>query len=384
MPEPVAAADVGEWAAELDAVAGRLAPLFARSEPRRNAAAYLRALLGDAERKNSWQAAEYAGFDGPYAFQHLLGRADWDADAARDLLRAYVLEGLADPDGVLVIDETGFLKKGSHSAGVQRQYCGTAGRVENCQVGVFLAFAGRRGRALIDRALYLPEAWANDPARRRRAGIPPGVTFATKPALGQAMLARAYAAGVRAKWVTADEAYGNDGKFRRFLEHNGQPYVVAVQSNQRLFTDEGPLAVAAIAGGLPARAWRRGSAGWGSKGPRLYDWAWRPFGPVDGRGWRLWLLVRRRRQAPQERAYYLCRGPARTTRGELIRVAGARWPIEECFERGKGECGLGHYEVRSWVGWHRHVTLSMLALAVLGVVRWRAESAAAKGGRWSS
>jgi SRSO17 transposase len=382
--EPVVAADVEIWAEELGAAAARLGPLFARSEPRRHAAAYLRALLGDAERKNSWQAAEYAGLADPYAFQHLLGRADWDADAARDLLRGYVLENLADPErGVLVVDETGFLKKGDRSAGVQRQYCGTAGRIENCQVGVFLAFAGRKGRALIDREPYLPEGWANDGPRREQAGIPQEVEFATKPALGQRMLARAYAAGVRAKWVTADEVYGNDGKFRRFLEENGQPYVVAVQSNQQLFTGEegGRMTVAAIADGLPARAWRPGSCGDGSKGPRLYDWAWVPFGEVDERGWRLWLLLRRKRDGSRERAYYLCRGPARTPLRELIRVAGSRWPVEECFERGKGECGLDEYEVRSWAGWHRHVTLSMLALAVLGVVRWRAESAAEKGGR---
>ena len=381
MSEPVVAADVEVWATELDAVAARLAPLFARSEPRRHAAAYLRALLGDCERKNSWQAAEYAGLDDPYPLQHLLGRADWDADAARDLLRQYALEELADPQGVLVLDETGFLKKGTKSAGVQRQYCGSAGRIENCQVGVFLAFAGRRGRALIDRELYLPKGWADDPARRQQAGIPEAVAFATKPALGQKMLARAYAAGVTARWVTADEAYGNDGKFRRFLEHNGQPYVVAVQSNQQLGTDQGRMTVSAIADSLPARAWRRGSAGDGSKGPRLYDWAWRPLGEVDERGWRLWLLIRRKRDGSGERSYYLCRGPARTPRRELIRVAAARWPIEECFERGKGECGLDHYEVRSWVGWYRHVTLSLLALAVLGAVRWRAESGAEKGGR---
>jgi SRSO17 transposase len=378
--EAVAVADVVTWAAELDAVVARLAPLFPRSEPRRNAAAYLRALLGDAERKNSWQAAEYAGMASPYAFQHLLGRADWDADAARDLLRGYAAENLADPQAVLVLDETGFLKKGAKSAGVKRQYSGTAGRIENCQVGVFLALAGCRGRALIDRELYLPEEWANDPARRAGAGVPEGVAFATKPALAQAMLSRAYAAGLRAGWVTADEAYGNDGKFRRFLEDNGQPYVVAVQKNQGLWAGSERLTVAAIADALPARAWRRGSAGRGSKGPRWYDWACRPFGPVDGRGWQLRLLIRRQRGGARERAYYLCRGPARTPRKELIRVAGARWAIEECFERAKGDCGLDEYEVRGWAGWFRHVTLSMVALAVLGVVRWRAESAAEKGG----
>jgi SRSO17 transposase len=221
--EPVAAADVTTWAAELDAVAARLAPLFARSEPRQNAAAYLRALLGDADRKNSWQAAEYAGMDDPYAFQHLLGRADWDADAARDLLRSYAKENLADPQGVLILDETGFLKKGTKSAGVQRQYCGTAGRIENCQVGVFLALASPKGRTLIDRGVYLPREWADDAARRKGAKVPASVRFATKPALALQMVERALDAGVRAAWVTGDEVYGSDGKFRQALERRRQP-----------------------------------------------------------------------------------------------------------------------------------------------------------------
>jgi SRSO17 transposase len=379
--DAVTAADVATWADELDAVAERLAPLFARSEPRRHAASYLRALLGDAERKNAWQVAEYAGDGSPYAVQHLLGRADWDADAARDLLRSYVNENLADPDGVLVVDETGFLKKGTRSAGVQRQYCGTAGRIENCQVGVFLAFTGRHGRALIDRELYLPEGWAQDAGRREEAGIPAEVEFATKPELGRRMLGRAWAAGVRAKWVTADEVYGNDSKFRRFLEENGQPYVLAVRSNQRLWVRFEQVRVDQLADGLPPRAWRRVSCGDGSKGPRVYDWARLAAGPVDERGWRLWLLIRRRCEAPHERACYLCRGPARTPLRELVRAAGARWPVEECFERGKGECGLDHYEVRSWVGWYRHVTLSLLALAVLAAVRRRAAAAAGQGKR---
>lgn len=375
MADLVTTAEVEVWAGELDAVAARLAPLFARFEPRRHASAYLRALLGDAERKNAWQVAEYAGADSPYAFQHLLGRADWDADLARDLLRDYACENLADSEGVLVVDETGFLKKGEKSAAVQRQYSGTAGRIDNCQVGVFLAFTGRHGHALIDRELYLPESWANDPARREEAGVPAAVEFATKPELGRRMLARTWAAGVRAKWVTADEVYGNDSKFRRFLEQNGQPYVLAVQSNQRLWVNLEQLRVDQLADGLPRRSWRRLSCGDGSKGPRLYDWARLAVGTVDERGWQLWLLVRRQCEEPHERAYYLCRGPARTRRRELVRAAGTRWPVEECFERGKGECGLDHYEVRSWVGWYRHVTLSLLALAVLAVVRRRASSA---------
>ena len=383
MAEAVTTADVETWANELDAVAERLAPLFARSEPRRNAADYLRALLGDVERKNAWQVAEYAGDDTPYALQHLLGRAGWDADAARDLLCAYVAENLADPDGVLVVDETGFLKKGSKSAGVQRQYCGTAGRIENCQIGVFLAFTGRHGRAPIDRELYLPKGWAQDAARRERAGIPAEVAFATKPELGRRMLARAWAAGLRAKWVTADEVYGNDSKSRRFLEENGQPYVLAVRSNQRLWLGLQQVRVDQIADGLPRRSWRRGSCGDGSKGPRVYDWARLAVGPVDRRGWQLWLLARRQCEAAHERAYYRCRGPARTPTRDPVRAAGARWPVEECFQRGKGECGLDHYEVRSWVGWYRHITLSLLALAVLAVVRRRAATPARQEKRGS-
>jgi SRSO17 transposase len=372
----VTPADVEVWAAELEALAGRLAPLFPRSEPRRHALAYLRALLGDAERKNAWQVAEYLGADNPYAVQHLLGRADWDADAARDLLRGYVADRMGDPNGVLVVDETGFLKKGTQSAGVQRQYSGTAGRIENCQVGVFLAFTGRHGHALIDRALYLPRTWADDAQRREQAGIPKTVAFATKPALARQMLDRAFAAGWRPRWVTADEVYGGDGKFRRFLEDHEQPYVLAVPCNQRLWVGLEQVRVDAIAAGWGPGRWRRHSAGAGSKGPRVYDWARQALGVVDERGGRLWLLVRRQCEPAQERAYYLCRGPARTPLRELVRAAGARWPVEECLERGKGECGLDHYEVRSWVGWHRHVTLSLLALALLAVVRRRAREGA--------
>jgi len=373
MPAQPTVADVRHWAHELDAVGERLACRFARSEPRRRAVEYLRGLLSDAERKNGWQLAEKAGDEAPYGVQHLLGRADWDADTVRDDLVAYAHGHLADAQGVLVVDETGFLKKGTKSAGVQRQYSGTAGRIENCQIGVFLAFTGRKGRALLDRELYLPEEWAGDAARRKAARIPPDVKFATKPQLAERMLERAWRAGVKAAWVTGDSVYGSDTHFRRFLERNGQPYVLAVRADQRLWVGLRQVRVDGVADGLPARAWRKASAGAGSKGPRWYDWAVAPFGPVDERGWQLWLLVRRHRERHEERAYYLCRGPAATPRRELIRAAGARWPVEECFERGKGDCGLDEYEVRSWVGWYRHVTLSMFALAVLAVIRSRAE-----------
>lgn len=374
MPAQPTVTDVCHWARELAAVGQRLARHFPRSEPRRRAVEYLRGLLSDAERKNGWQLAEFAGDATPYGVQHLLGRADWDADRVRDDLIGYAHAHLADPHGVLIVDETGFLKKGTRSAGVQRQYSGTAGRIENCQVGVFLAFAGRKGHALLDRELYLPKEWAGDADRREAARIPPEVRFATKPRLAERMLARAWQAGVRAAWVTGDAVYGNDVHFRRTLESHGQPYVLAVKSDQRLSDGRWRDRVDAFAERLPAKAWRRASAGAGSKGPRLYDWAAESFGDVDARGWRLWLLVRRHRERPEERAYYLCRGPADTPRAELIRVAGSRWAVEECFERAKGDCGLADYEVRSWVGWYRHVTLSLFALAVLAVIRSRVAS----------
>jgi SRSO17 transposase len=378
MPGRTTADQVAAWADELTAVAGRIGRRFARSEPRRRAVGYLRGLLSATQRKNGWQLAEHLGDPTPDGVQHLLARSDWDADAVRDDLTRYVAEHLGDAAGVLVVDESGFLKKGTKSAGVQRQYSGTAGRIENCQVGVFLAFAGRHGQALLDRELYLPKEWAADADRRKEAGIPAAVRFATKPQLAEEMLRRAWRLGVRAAWVAADTVYGNDGKFRRFLEANRQPYVLAVQSNQQLWDGAARSRVDAIAASWPARAWRRASAGAGAKGPRWYDWAVRAFGPVGERGWQLWLLVRRHRERPDERAYYLCRGPADTAWRELVRVAGSRWAVEECFERAKGECGLDEYEVRSWSGWHRHVTLSLFALAVLTVVRNRARRA---GGR---
>lgn len=384
MPAQPTITDVRDWARELDVVGQRLARRFARSEPRHKAVEYLRGLLSDVERKNGWQLAEKAGDETPYGVQHLLGRADWDADRVRDDLIAYAHTHLADPQGVLVVDETGFLKKGTKSAGVQRQYSGTAGRIENCQVGVFLAFAGRRGHALLDRELYLPREWAADADRREEARIPEEVKFATKPQLAERMLQRAWRAGVKAAWVTGDAVYGSDAHLRRTLESNGQPYVLAVRSDQRLWVDLRQVRVDRIADALPAKAWRQASAGAGSKGPRWYDWAVEPFGPIDDRGWQLWLLVRRHRERREERAYYLCRGPAATPRHELVRVAGSRWTVEECFERAKGDCGLDEYEVRSWVGWYRHVTLSLFALAILTVLRSRAEARPVlkgKGGR---
>lgn len=371
---------VAEWADELATVGERIGRHFARSEPRQRAVAYVRALLSDAERKNGWQVAEYLGEATPDGVQHLLARADWDADAVRDDLIGYVHEHLGEAGGVLIVDETGFLKKGTKSCGVARQYTGTAGRIENAQVGVFLAYAGEKGHALIDRALYLPKEWTDDRPRCRAAGVSDEVGFATKPQLAERMVRRVWGLGVTAAWVTGDTVYGHDGKFRRFLEVNGQAYLLAVPSNQPLFDGQFRSTVREIADAFAPTDWRRASAGNGSKGPREYDWAVRAYGTVDERGWQLWLVVRRHRERPDERAYFFARGPATTLPTELIRVAGTRWRVEECLELAKGECGLDEYEVRSWTGWHRHVSLSLLALAVVAVIRSRLPAGQRKKG----
>ena len=352
------------WARDLEALAARIAPRFVRAEPRRRALAYLRGLLAPLERKNGWRLAEAAGDATPDGVQDFLSRMRWDADAVRDDLRAYVVEHLGDPEAVLVPDETGFLKKGDKSAGVQRQYSGTAGRVENCQVGVFLGYASRHGRALIDRALYLPERWTRDAGRCAAAGIPAGLTLITKPQLGLAMLDRALDAGVPFAWVAGDSVYGADHRIRRRLEARGRGYVLAVTSGQRL----GVAPVGNWLAEVPPGGWRRLSAGDGAKGPRLYDWAYLPYRGAAP-GWRMGLLIRRGTAEPDELAFYLTHAPEETTLARLVRVAGARWAIENCFEAAKGEVGLDDYEVRSWTGWHRHVTLAMLAHAHLAVLR---------------
>jgi SRSO17 transposase len=327
-------AEVEGWAAQFEGLCERIGPRFARPEVRRRAAGFLRGLLGDVGRKNGWQLAEHAGETTPDGMQRLLTTARWDADALRDDVRGYVVEHLGDPGGVLVVDETGFLKKGGKSAGVQRQYSGTAGRVENCQVGVFLAYASLRGRALVDRELYLPKEWAADAARRAEAHVPERVAFHTKPQLAQAMLERALDAEVPAGWVAADEVYGGDARLRAWLEAHGLGYVLAVKATQPLWAhgEHGPAEVPAreLVARLPASAWRRRSAGDGAKGPRVYDWArvalTRPGWP--GRGF--WLLARRR-LSDGELAFYACSGPARTTLAELVRVAGIRWAVEMVF-----------------------------------------------------
>ncbi len=356
----------------LDELADRLAPRFVRAEAHRRAVAYLRGLLAPVERKNGWQLAEAAGDRTPDGVQDFLSRMRWDAEAVRDDLRSYVVEHLGDPEAVLVLDATGFVKKGTKSVGVQRQYSGTAGRIENCQIGAFLGYASRYRHALIDRALYLPEGWAGDPSRRSEAGVPAEVAFTTKPKLARAMLARARAAGVPFAWVTADSVYGADYGLRRWLQDRRLGYALAVTGAQRL----GLSRVDELAGEVPAEGWHRLSAGEGSKGPRLYDWAYAAYASDAAAGWEKGLLVRRKLDEPDELTFYLTHAPEGTALADLVRVAGSRWTIEACFEAAKGEVGLDQYEVRSWTGWHRHVTLAMLAHAYLAVVR-----AVAVGGR---
>jgi len=365
--------EVAEWSEGLERLHQRIAPCFHRAEVRAGSKRYLQGLLGPLKRKNGWQLAEYAQERTPDGMQRLLATARWDADAVRDDLRSYVVEHLDHPGAVLVLDETGFLKKGTKSAGVKRQYSGTAGRIENCQIGVFLAYASVKGHAFIDRELYLPREWAADKARRGEAGVPEEVTFATKPQLGLGMLQRCRAAGVKAAWVTGDEVYGRHRDLRLWLEQNHQPYLLTVASNQSVWAHHaqgpGQVAVSDLAATILASGWQRLSAGDGAKGPRWYDWARIPLARLAEAGWGYWLLVRRSLSDPAQLAYYLVFAPRMTSLQEMARVAGWRWTIEAGFEQAKGEAGLDEYEVRRWVGWYRHVTLSLLAHAFLVATR---------------
>lgn len=347
----------------------RLASSFARVEPRQRAMIYLRGLLSPAERKNSWQLAEISGEATPYGFQHLLGRADWEADAVGDELRRYRMQHLGESDAVLVLDETGFLKKGRHSAGVARPYSGTAGKVENCQIGVFVAYASRLGHALLERELYVPAEWTAEPERCRQAGIPANRPFATKPQLARQMLARAFAAGVPATWVTGDSVYGDNRRLRQWWEARPHAYVLAVSGKEYVWLGGRQRHVKTLLAALPAAGWARLSAGAGTKGPRWYDWRWRRLAdPVDPT-WRRWLLVRRSCSNPTELTADVVFAPQGTTLAEVVRVAGTRWTVESGFEEAKGEVGLDQYEVRRWTAWYRHITLAMWALALLAVLR---------------
>jgi len=369
---------IERWSAHLEEVHARIAHRFLRPEVRERAYRYLTGLLADVRRKNSWQMAEAIGEARPRGVQHLLNDARWDPDTVRDDLREYVVEHLGDQkSGVLIVDETGFLKKGNKSVGVARQYTGTAGKRENCQVGVLLCYTSEKGAAFIDRALYLPREWADDRARREEAGVPEEVRFATKGELAKTMLLRALEAGVPARWIVADTVYGMTRGLRGWLEKRRRSYVLAVTASKGVYHEGRQRQVRKVAQGLPEESWIRASAGMGSKGERLYDWACvalpEPEAYRAGSRAGRWLLMRRSIAEPEEIAYYLCYGPARTSVHELIWIAGRRWQIEDGFAQAKGESGLDEYEVRKWDGWYRHITLCLLAHAYLAVVRSVAE-----------
>jgi SRSO17 transposase len=374
------------WSAELRKAKARLGWLIDHPSVVASAAAFLDTLLGPERRKTGWMRAEAAGDAGPWRQQAVLGRSHWDADALRDVVRDYALETLAEGDAVLVIDETGFLKQGKASCGVARQYTGSAGKITNCQVGVFAAYVSSRGHAFIDRHLYLPKAWTGDPDRLAAAHVPEDVRFATKPRLAVDMVERAIGAGVPFAWVAADSVYGV-GEVEMALRRAGKGYVLGVASTTQFLSWDKPAPVAGtaeeIAAALPASRWVRLSAGAGTKGPRLYDWAYLELADLDARSlfgcrsarpmWTRGLLIRRG-LSDGKMAFFSTWCPTGTPLEVLVEVEGRRWPIEDAFETAKTELGLAHNETRSWHGWHRHVSLVMLAFAMLMVIRHKADT----------
>ncbi|WP_411083268.1 IS701 family transposase [Streptomyces sp. cmx-18-6] len=345
---------------------GRIAGRFARVEPRRRVRDLVLGLLSDLPRKNCWSIAEWAGEATPDGMQHLLGRAKWDADTVRDDVREYVLEYLHHEDAVLVVDETGDVKKGTETVGVQRQYTGTAGRIENAQVAVYLVYAGGRGHAAVDRELYVPRSWTCDPERCRAAGLGEDPVFATKPELAARMIGRFLDAGHRVGWVAGDEVYGGNPSLPSVLENRQVGYVLAVACSHEVTTGAGKFRADALAAKLPKRAWQKLSAGAGAKGHRFYDWA--VIDLVEGWPGSHRLLIRRNRTTG-ELAYYRCCSPTPVSLATLVRVAGSRWRVEETFQAGKGLAGLDEHQVRRYTSWSRWVTLAMLAHAFLAVVR---------------
>lgn len=386
-------------AQDFEAFHGRFASLFARREPREQAVKYVQALMGAAARRNGWQLAEAIGDPTPDRVQRLLYSADWSADEARDRLMQFTIERFGSAEGIGVLDDTGFLKKGTASVGVARQYSGTAGKIENCQIGVFLGYASSRGHVLLDRRLYLPESWFRDPMRMQRAHVPQDVSFQTKPQLALQQLQHAWRLGMPMAWITGDEVYGDDPSFRDGVAAAGRRYVLAVASNTPVWAERPailtppserarragrPRTRARLASGAPRAStvakvveqwpptqWHRFAVHLGEKGPIEYDWACarvidsRRRLPTD----EVWLLARRSISKPSEVAYYLSNADADTPLAVLAHVASSRYTIEQCFEEAKDDVGLDHYEVRTWPSWHRYITLGMMALAWLASVR---------------
>jgi len=398
--------ELDEWGVDFLRFCARFADVFGRKEPRAQAIKYLRGLMAAVPRKNSWQVAEAVGDLIPDAMQRLLYRAHWSADAARDRLLRYTIEMFGEEDGIGVVDETGFIKKGTHSVGVKRQYSGTAGKIENCQIGTFLSYATAEGHVLLDRRLYLPEEWANDPERREEAKIPADVVFQTKPEQAMAMLETAWQAGVPMRWVTGDEVYGDSTELRDLVARRERWYVLAVRTTTAVWTtrpsviepeaqERGrPRTKARLAEGVPSAMtvkevvagrresrWQRLTVAEGEKGLITYDWACqRVVESRDGLPGRdAWLLARRSVSDPTDIAYYLSNAPVDTPLVRLAQVASTRYTVEQCIEEAKGETGLDEYEVRYWHSWHRHITLSMMAHTWLASVRYQATKK--KGGQ---
>ena len=397
--------ELEQWAEDFVAFHERFADLYHRQEPREQALKYLHSLLGPVERKNGWQMAEANGDKTPDATQRLLYQAKWEADAARDRLQQFVIEVFGDEEGIGVVDETGFLKKGDKSVGVQRQYSGTAGKKDNCQIGTFLSYASRHGHVFLDRCLYLPESWSAAPERREQAKVPENVVFETKPEQAAKMLEHAWENGVPMRWVTGDEVYGDSPVLRDSIAEGGRWYVLAVRTNitvwpvrptvaipeyrgsgrkptkQQVVGDPStPLSVLAVVAAWPASRWQRLTVAEGEKGPRTYDWACQrivehvdQLPARDG-----WLLARRSIANPDDIAYYLSSAPDHLPLLTLAQVASTRYTVEQCIEEAKGEAGLDHYEVRYWHSWHRHITLSMMAHSWLASIRHKADQQ--KGG----
>ena len=329
---------------------------------------YVKGLLGTSARKNGWQLAEYLGETTPYNIQQFIYRGRFSADALRDINRTYVAEKLGEADGVLIVDETGFLKQGKKSCGVKRQYSGTAGRVENCQIGVFLTYASKKGHSPIDRRLYIPEEWAKDTSRRNEAGIPETLIFQTKPQMALEMIQEATAADVPYGWVSGDCVYGDYTDMRQWLEINHKGYVMSVSGKAYVWQGFTQNSIGSIMKNLPEEGWFEASCGDGSKGARLYDWITVDINPPALEGWKRTLLIRRSKTAPEELRAYICFAPEGTPNYKLIEIAGTRWTVETCFKESKSEVGMDQYEIRSYGGWYKHITLSLIALALLTVL----------------
>jgi SRSO17 transposase len=353
---------------EYNDLIGRLGRVFASESGFRMAQNYIKGLLGTAERKNGWQLSEYLGKETPYAIQQFIYRGRFSADDLRDITRDYIGEKLGEEDGVLVVDETGFLKQGKKSCGVKRQYSGTAGRIENCQIGVFLTYASAKGHAPIDRRLYMPEEWIKDSERCKEAGVPETVMFQTKPQMALEMIQDVTAAGMPYRWVTGDCVYGDYRAIRMWSEENQKCYVMCVSGKEYVLEGYKQVSIGSILKNLPEEGWFEASCGDGSKGARVYDWRTVEINQFVSGGWKRCLLVRRSKTDPSELRAYICYGPADTTDKKFVEVVGSRWTVETCFKESKSETGLDQYEVRGYNGWYKHITFACTALALITVL----------------